>query len=76
MKSTRREFLQQAAVFSALGFAPQFLARAANPAVNAIQGFKDDRVLVVVQLGGGNDGLEAPALLSLALEPDLVSRAW
>jgi uncharacterized protein (DUF1501 family) len=57
MKSTRREFLQQAAVFSALGFAPQFLARAAHPAVNAIQGFKDDRVLVVVQLGGGNDGL-------------------
>lgn len=57
MKSTRREFLQQAAVFSALGFAPQFLARAAAPGVNAIQGFKDDRVLVVVQLGGGNDGL-------------------
>lgn len=57
MRTTRREFLQQAAVFSALGFAPQFLARAADPAVNAIQGFKDDRVLVVVQLGGGNDGL-------------------
>lgn len=57
MKSTRREFLHQAAVFSALGFAPQFLARAAAPEVNAIHGFKDDRVLVVVQLGGGNDGL-------------------
>ncbi len=57
MRTTRREFLQQLTVFSALGFAPQFLARAADPMLNAIQGFKDDRVLVVVQLGGGNDGL-------------------
>lgn len=57
MKTTRRQFLQQTAVFSALGFAPQFLARAAAPELRAIEGFKDDRVLVVVQLGGGNDGL-------------------
>jgi len=57
MGSTRREFLQQLAVFSAAGFAPQFVARAALAEANAIQGFKDDRVLVVVQLGGGNDGL-------------------
>jgi uncharacterized protein (DUF1501 family) len=57
MNTTRRAFLQQTAVFSALGFAPQFLARASAPEVRAIEGFKDDRVLVVVQLGGGNDGL-------------------
>ncbi|MBI1317825.1 MAG: DUF1501 domain-containing protein [Candidatus Hydrogenedens sp.] len=57
MRSTRREFMQQLAVFSAMGFAPQFVARAAAAEANAIQGFKDDRVLVVVQLGGGNDGL-------------------
>jgi len=57
MATTRREFLQSMAVFSAVGFAPQFVARAALGEVNAIRGFKDDRVLVVVQLGGGNDGL-------------------
>lgn len=54
---SRREFFRDAAVFSVLGgLAPQFLTRTAEGAA-AIQGFKDDRVLVVVQLGGGNDGL-------------------
>jgi len=54
---SRRDFLKSAAVFSALGVAPQFLARTVEGAVQTIKGFKDDRVLVVVQLGGGNDGL-------------------
>jgi len=54
---TRRDFLQQLAVFSAVGLAPRFLTAAMAEEVNAIHGFKDDRVLVVVQLGGGNDGL-------------------
>lgn len=54
---TRRDFLKTAAVFSALGVAPQFLTRTVEGATLSIEGFKDDRVLVVVQLGGGNDGL-------------------
>lgn len=54
---TRRDFFKTAAVFSALGVAPQFLTRTAEAAMQTIHGFKDDRVLVVVQLGGGNDGL-------------------
>ncbi|MCH8203872.1 MAG: DUF1501 domain-containing protein [Candidatus Hydrogenedentes bacterium] len=54
---TRRDFMKHAAVFSAIGVAPQFLTRTAAAASRAIGGFKDDRVLVVVQLGGGNDGL-------------------
>lgn len=59
MSMNRREFLQHAAVYSALGLAPQFLSRtaAAQAEAAAIHGFTDDRVLVVVQLGGGNDGL-------------------
>lgn len=57
MLQTRRDFLQQLAVFSAVGLAPRFLTAASAEGVNAIEGFKDDRVLVVVQLGGGNDGL-------------------
>ncbi len=54
---TRRSFIKSAAVFSALGVAPQFITRTAEAAAQTIRGFKDDRVLVVVQLGGGNDGL-------------------
>jgi uncharacterized protein (DUF1501 family) len=53
----RRDFLKSAAMFSALGLAPQFLTRTVNAATQTIRGFKDDRILVVVQLGGGNDGL-------------------
>jgi uncharacterized protein (DUF1501 family) len=56
MNMTRRTFLQSAAVFSAMGFAPRFLGQAAA-ALPVITGFNDDKVLVVVQLGGGNDGL-------------------
>ena len=54
---TRRDFMKHAAVFSAIGVAPQFLTRTVGAATRSIGGFKDDRVLVVVQLGGGNDGL-------------------
>lgn len=54
---SRRSFLKSAALFSSIGVAPEFLVRAASGASPAIQGFKDDRVLVVLQLGGGNDGL-------------------
>lgn len=57
MHISRRMFLKNAAVVSTLGVAPHFLTRLAEGATPAIAGFKDDRVLVVVQLGGGNDGL-------------------
>jgi len=57
MTLTRRDFMHGLAVFSAAGFAPRFLTAANAAEVRAIDGFKDDRVLVVVQLGGGNDGL-------------------
>ncbi|MGI8907059.1 MAG: DUF1501 domain-containing protein [Candidatus Sumerlaeaceae bacterium] len=58
---TRREFIRASSIFAVGAAMPAFLARAAA-AANAelggpIPGFKDDRVLVVVQLGGGNDGL-------------------
>ncbi|MCH7959260.1 MAG: hypothetical protein IID08_03975, partial [Candidatus Hydrogenedentes bacterium] len=49
----RREFIRNVALFSALGVAPQFLTRTVEGASSTIRGFKDDRVLVVVQLGGG-----------------------
>lgn len=63
---TRRDFLKSAAIASAGAFMPAFLAntlRAAVPegallrAGQPIPGFKDDRILVMLQMGGGNDGL-------------------
>ena len=57
LQLSRRDFMKSAALFSALGVAPQFLTRTVEGAAQTIEGFKDDRVLVVVQLGGGNDGL-------------------
>jgi len=54
---SRRGFLKSAALFSAIGVAPSFLTRVAEAQGAPIEGFKDDRILVVVQLGGGNDGL-------------------
>ncbi len=57
MSITRRSFMQGLAVFSGLGLAPKFLTDAYADPSQAIRGFNDDRVLVVVQLGGGNDGL-------------------
>lgn len=55
-RMTRRDFLQTTALFSAVGLAPSFLTQSVASA-QQIAGFKDDRILVVVQLGGGNDGL-------------------
>ena len=57
MTISRRNFMQSMAVFSGLGLAPKFLTDAYADPAQVIQGFNDDRVLVVVQLGGGNDGL-------------------
>jgi uncharacterized protein (DUF1501 family) len=56
-RTTRREFMTNAAIFSAVGMAPQFLTHAVEAATRSIEGFQDDRILVVVQLSGGNDGL-------------------
>lgn len=59
--STRREFLRTTSLLAVGAAMPGFLARtvaAATPNIHgAIPGFKDDRILVVIQLGGGNDGL-------------------
>lgn len=55
---SRRDFLKHSSVYSALGVvAPQFLTRTAEAATQSIAGFDNDHVLVVVQLSGGNDGL-------------------
>lgn len=57
---TRREFLRTTSLLAVGASMPGFLARsvmAATPHHTAIPGFKDDRILVVIQLGGGNDGL-------------------
>jgi uncharacterized protein (DUF1501 family) len=65
---TRREFLTMSAVAGTAAVLPSFVThtiRAAlgdEPAVKPgepIPGFRDDRVLVLIQLGGGNDGLNA-----------------
>lgn len=54
---SRRQFLKSSALFSSIGLAPAFLTQSVSAATMPINGFKDDRVLVVVQLSGGNDGL-------------------
>jgi uncharacterized protein (DUF1501 family) len=59
---TRRLFLQRSlAMVSTTATLPLFLQRSAlaidNPFAYRGGGAKDDRILVVVQLGGGNDGL-------------------
>ncbi|MDR7537783.1 MAG: DUF1501 domain-containing protein [Armatimonadota bacterium] len=63
---TRREFLQKGLTIVAMGAtAPSFLTRTAlavgNPfdiaQVSSRPGVPDDNILVVVQMGGGNDGL-------------------
>jgi uncharacterized protein (DUF1501 family) len=51
--TTRRQFLQQSALVSLAPLVPAFLSRSALAAEEKA----DDRVLVVVQLDGGNDGL-------------------
>jgi len=63
---TRREFIQKGLTIVAMGStAPSFLTRTAlimaNPfdiaQVTSRPGVPDDNILVVVQMGGGNDGL-------------------
>ncbi|MBX7247212.1 MAG: DUF1501 domain-containing protein [Candidatus Sumerlaeaceae bacterium] len=56
---TRRQFLGTASLLAAGAAMPQFLARAAAAVESGkvVKGFHDDRILLVVQLGGGNDGL-------------------
>jgi uncharacterized protein (DUF1501 family) len=63
---TRREFLQKGLTMVAMGAtAPSFLTRTAlavgNPfdlaQVTSRPGVPDDNILVVIQMGGGNDGL-------------------
>lgn len=51
--STRRQFLQQSALVSLAPLVPAFLARSAM----AARAQPDERVLIVIQLDGGNDGL-------------------
>lgn len=63
---TRREFIRKGMTMVAIGWtAPSFITRTAlamgNPwdvaQVTSRPGVPDDRILVVVQMGGGNDGL-------------------
>lgn len=58
---TRREFLRSTSLLAVGAAMPGFLARsvaaASGPEKDAAAAFKDDRILVVIQLGGGNDGL-------------------
>ncbi|MBL7647908.1 MAG: DUF1501 domain-containing protein [Candidatus Hydrogenedentes bacterium] len=71
MPISRRDFMKGMAVFSGIGLAPKFLTDAYADPAQVIQGFNDDRVLVVVQLGGGNDGLNT----IVPFEDDLYHRA-
>ena len=60
---TRRLFLQRGCALASLAATvPYFVERSAlgmlgDPALSSNPGVPEDRVLVVVQLGGGNDGL-------------------
>ncbi len=63
---TRRQFVRRGLTFLAAGYAaPLFLARTGwsldqqlgAAATRSIPGMPDDTILVVIQLGGGNDGL-------------------
>src|SRR5262249_1398435 len=68
---TRRQFLGSGASLSAValgGSLPGLFARAADPAVRAD---RTDRVLVVVELAGGNDGLNTV----IPYEDDLYHKA-
>jgi len=53
---SRRGLLQSLSMATLSSTVPMFLQRTAEARPN-LPGFKDDRVLVVVQLSGGNDGL-------------------
>lgn len=61
---TRRDFLQTGLVLASASMTlPSFLQRSAlamqntNPLLSSIAGVPEDRIVVVVQLSGGNDGL-------------------
>ncbi len=61
---TRREFMRSMAVVSTAATVPMFVHRSAmafgEPAAQGLTsrpGFPDDRILVIVELAGGNDGL-------------------
>lgn len=63
---TRRELLGNGLVMASAAMAmPAFLQRSAfalpDPALGSIPGVPDERILVVIQLGGGNDGLNTVA---------------
>ena len=51
--NTRRQFLQRSALVSLSPWIPAILPHS----LQAAESKKDDRILVVVQLDGGNDGL-------------------
>ncbi len=51
--STRRDFLKNSTLIALAPSVPAFLARAAR----AGKAERDERVLVVIQLDGGNDGI-------------------
>jgi uncharacterized protein (DUF1501 family) len=57
MTTTRREFLQTSSLVALGGAVPNFLARTAASAPPSDRPGGRDTVLVVVQLTGGNDGL-------------------
>src|SRR3954451_8626902 len=61
MKTTRRELLQiglsGAAVVSLSGTMPAFLSKFAFAQTAPATQVSDDNILVVIQLSGGNDGL-------------------
>src|SRR5580704_3251579 len=53
MNSSRRDFLQRASLVALAPTLPRFLAQTAR----AAKPVQDGRVLVVIQLDGGNDGI-------------------
>ena len=57
MNTTRRDFLKTTSLLSAGALVPTFLARTALAAPNSSLANGKDTILVVVQLTGGNDGL-------------------
>jgi uncharacterized protein (DUF1501 family) len=70
MTHTRREFLKRTSTLFALGASvPALLARSARAAASPAAGA--DTILVVVQLAGGNDGLNTV----IPFEDDLYARA-
>ena len=58
---SRRDFIKTLAVAGLSASLPSFLTDSvlAQQAAGISPDFKDDRILVVIQLGGGNDGLNA-----------------